>query len=66
MGASRRRRPYSLKAITSLTEPFADIAIDPSISDQIDWEVELAVVMASAAPTSSALAGWIMSSATPC
>jgi 2-keto-4-pentenoate hydratase/2-oxohepta-3-ene-1,7-dioic acid hydratase in catechol pathway len=33
------------KAITSLTEPFADIAIDPSISDQIDWEVELAVVI---------------------
>jgi 2-keto-4-pentenoate hydratase/2-oxohepta-3-ene-1,7-dioic acid hydratase in catechol pathway len=33
------------KAITSLTEPFADIAIDPSISDQIDWEVELAVII---------------------
>jgi 2-keto-4-pentenoate hydratase/2-oxohepta-3-ene-1,7-dioic acid hydratase in catechol pathway len=33
------------KAITSLTEPFADIAIDPSISDQIDWEAELAVVI---------------------
>lgn len=33
------------KAITSLTEPFADIAIDPSISDKIDWEVELAVVV---------------------
>jgi 2-keto-4-pentenoate hydratase/2-oxohepta-3-ene-1,7-dioic acid hydratase in catechol pathway len=33
------------KAITSLTEPFADIAIDPSISDEIDWEVELAVVI---------------------
>lgn len=33
------------KAITSLTEPFADIAIDSSISDQIDWEVELAVVI---------------------
>jgi 2-keto-4-pentenoate hydratase/2-oxohepta-3-ene-1,7-dioic acid hydratase in catechol pathway len=33
------------KAITSLTEPFADIAIDPSISDRIDWEVELAVVI---------------------
>jgi 2-keto-4-pentenoate hydratase/2-oxohepta-3-ene-1,7-dioic acid hydratase in catechol pathway len=33
------------KAITSLTEPFADIAIDPSISDKIDWEVELAVVI---------------------
>lgn len=33
------------KAITSLTEPFADIVIDPSISDKIDWEVELAVVI---------------------
>ncbi|TMC51692.1 MAG: fumarylacetoacetate hydrolase family protein [Chloroflexi bacterium] len=33
------------KAITSLTEPFADIAIDPAISDKIDWEVELAVVI---------------------
>jgi 2-keto-4-pentenoate hydratase/2-oxohepta-3-ene-1,7-dioic acid hydratase in catechol pathway len=33
------------KAITSLTEPFADIAIDPSISDKIDWEVELAVII---------------------
>ena len=33
------------KAITSLTEPHADIAIDPHISDKIDWEVELAVVI---------------------
>lgn len=33
------------KAITSLTEPFADIVIDPAISDQMDWEVELAVVV---------------------
>ena len=33
------------KAITSLTEPFADIAIDRSVSDKIDWEVELAVVI---------------------
>jgi 2-keto-4-pentenoate hydratase/2-oxohepta-3-ene-1,7-dioic acid hydratase in catechol pathway len=33
------------KAITSLTEPFADIAIDASVSDKIDWEVELAVVI---------------------
>ncbi len=33
------------KAITSLTEPFADIAIDPAISDKIDWEVELALVI---------------------
>ena len=33
------------KAITSLTEPFADIVIDPGISDKIDWEVELGVVI---------------------
>ena len=33
------------KAITSLTEPYADIAIDPSVSDKLDWEVELAVVI---------------------
>ena len=33
------------KAITSLTEPNADIAIDPRISDKIDWEVELAIVI---------------------
>jgi 2-keto-4-pentenoate hydratase/2-oxohepta-3-ene-1,7-dioic acid hydratase in catechol pathway len=33
------------KAITSLTEPFADIVVDPAISSDIDWEVELAVVI---------------------
>ena len=33
------------KAITSLTEPFADIAIDAAVSEKIDWEVELAVVI---------------------
>jgi 2-keto-4-pentenoate hydratase/2-oxohepta-3-ene-1,7-dioic acid hydratase in catechol pathway len=33
------------KAITSLTDPFADIAIDLSVSGRIDWEVELAVVI---------------------
>ncbi|GAC1638348.1 MAG: fumarylacetoacetate hydrolase family protein [Candidatus Dormibacteraceae bacterium] len=33
------------KAITSLTEPFADIVIDPSISDKLDWEVELAILI---------------------
>jgi len=36
------------KAITSLTDPFADIAIDTSISDKIDWEVELGVVIGKA------------------
>ena len=33
------------KAITSLTEPYADIAIDPAISQTIDWEAELALVI---------------------
>jgi 2-keto-4-pentenoate hydratase/2-oxohepta-3-ene-1,7-dioic acid hydratase in catechol pathway len=33
------------KAVTSLTDPFADIVIDPEVSDKIDWEVELAVVI---------------------
>jgi len=33
------------KAITSITGPYDDIAIDPSISDQLDWEVELGVVI---------------------
>jgi 2-keto-4-pentenoate hydratase/2-oxohepta-3-ene-1,7-dioic acid hydratase in catechol pathway len=33
------------KAITSLADPFAEIAIDPAISDKIDWEVELALVV---------------------
>jgi 2-keto-4-pentenoate hydratase/2-oxohepta-3-ene-1,7-dioic acid hydratase in catechol pathway len=33
------------KAITSLTEPNADITIDPNLSTKIDWEVELAVVI---------------------
>ena len=36
------------KALTSLTEPHADIAIDAQISDKIDWEVELAVVIGKA------------------
>jgi 2-keto-4-pentenoate hydratase/2-oxohepta-3-ene-1,7-dioic acid hydratase in catechol pathway len=44
---SREPSPPTIftKAITSLTEPFADIVIDPSVSDKIDWEVELAVVI---------------------
>lgn len=33
------------KAITSITEPYADITIDPNLSTKIDWEVELAVVV---------------------
>jgi 2-keto-4-pentenoate hydratase/2-oxohepta-3-ene-1,7-dioic acid hydratase in catechol pathway len=33
------------KAITSVTGPHDDIAIDPTVSDKIDWEVELGVVI---------------------
>ena len=33
------------KAITSITGPYDDIPIDPAISDEIDWEVELGVVI---------------------
>jgi 2-keto-4-pentenoate hydratase/2-oxohepta-3-ene-1,7-dioic acid hydratase in catechol pathway len=33
------------KAITSLTKPFADIAIDPAVSNKIDWEVELGLIV---------------------
>jgi len=33
------------KAITSITGPYDDIAIDPSVSNKIDWEVELGVVI---------------------
>ena len=33
------------KAITSITGPYDDIAIDPAISDNMDWEVELGVVI---------------------
>jgi 2-keto-4-pentenoate hydratase/2-oxohepta-3-ene-1,7-dioic acid hydratase in catechol pathway len=45
--AGREPSPPTIftKAITSLTEPYADIAIDPHVSDKIDWEVELAIVI---------------------
>ena len=33
------------KAITSITGPYADIPIDPAVSEKIDWEVELGVVI---------------------
>src|SRR6266496_2564390 len=33
------------KAITTIAGPNADIAIDPAVSEQIDWEVELGVVI---------------------
>jgi 2-keto-4-pentenoate hydratase/2-oxohepta-3-ene-1,7-dioic acid hydratase in catechol pathway len=33
------------KAITSITGPHDDIPIDPGVSEEIDWEVELGVVI---------------------
>ena len=33
------------KAITSITGPYDDIAIDPELSAEVDWEAELAVVI---------------------
>jgi 2-keto-4-pentenoate hydratase/2-oxohepta-3-ene-1,7-dioic acid hydratase in catechol pathway len=36
------------KAITSITGPNDDIPIDPAVSDEIDWEVELGVVIGKA------------------
>jgi 2-keto-4-pentenoate hydratase/2-oxohepta-3-ene-1,7-dioic acid hydratase in catechol pathway len=51
--AAASKRHYKLpehpvvftKAVTSITGPYADITLDPQISTQIDWEVELAVVI---------------------
>jgi 2-keto-4-pentenoate hydratase/2-oxohepta-3-ene-1,7-dioic acid hydratase in catechol pathway len=33
------------KAITTITGPYSDIPINPAVSDKIDWEVELGVVI---------------------
>jgi 2-keto-4-pentenoate hydratase/2-oxohepta-3-ene-1,7-dioic acid hydratase in catechol pathway len=33
------------KAVTSLTGPYADIPFDPQVSSDIDWEVELGVII---------------------
>jgi 2-keto-4-pentenoate hydratase/2-oxohepta-3-ene-1,7-dioic acid hydratase in catechol pathway len=33
------------KAITTIAAPHASIAIDPAVSDEIDWEVELGLVI---------------------
>ena len=32
------------KAVTSIAGPYDDIVIDPSVSTQVDWEVELGVI----------------------
>jgi 2-keto-4-pentenoate hydratase/2-oxohepta-3-ene-1,7-dioic acid hydratase in catechol pathway len=33
------------KAVTSITGPFDDIAVDGAVTSQVDWEVELGVVV---------------------
>jgi 2-keto-4-pentenoate hydratase/2-oxohepta-3-ene-1,7-dioic acid hydratase in catechol pathway len=33
------------KAVTTVNGPYADIPFDPKVSEQVDWEVELAVVI---------------------
>ena len=39
------RPVFFTKATTTVNGPFADIPFDASVSEQIDWEVELAVVI---------------------
>src|SRR5205814_2159673 len=53
------------KAITSLTEPYAEIAMDPQASDKIDWEVELAAVIEWASKGMTLPAGAIIATGTP-
>jgi 2-keto-4-pentenoate hydratase/2-oxohepta-3-ene-1,7-dioic acid hydratase in catechol pathway len=36
------------KAVTTVNGPYADIPFDPTVSQEIDWEVELAVVIGTA------------------
>jgi 2-keto-4-pentenoate hydratase/2-oxohepta-3-ene-1,7-dioic acid hydratase in catechol pathway len=36
---------FFTKAITSIAGPYDEIRIDPAVSDKIDWEVELGVVV---------------------
>lgn len=51
--AAASKRKYKLpehpvvftKAVTSVTGPYADIPFEPHVSSQIDWEVELGVVI---------------------
>ena len=33
------------KAVTSVTGPYAEVVIDPAVTSQVDWEVELGVVI---------------------
>ena len=47
-GKSAQPPTIFTKAITSITAPYADIAIDPTISVDIDWEVELGLVIGKA------------------
>lgn len=36
------------KAVTAVTGPYSDISFDPSVSEKLDWEVELAVIVRAA------------------
>lgn len=36
------------KAVTAVTGPYSDISFDPSVSEKMDWEVELAVIVRAA------------------
>lgn len=36
---------FFTKATTAVTGPYADVALDPTVTQQLDWEVELAVVI---------------------
>jgi 2-keto-4-pentenoate hydratase/2-oxohepta-3-ene-1,7-dioic acid hydratase in catechol pathway len=48
VAASVQRPPYPsifTKANTAVNAPFGDIPYDPNLSEQLDWEVELALVI---------------------
>ena len=44
-GSSAQPPTVFTKAMTTIAGPYDDIPIDPAVSDQIDWEVELGVVI---------------------
>jgi 2-keto-4-pentenoate hydratase/2-oxohepta-3-ene-1,7-dioic acid hydratase in catechol pathway len=39
------RPVFFTKATTAINSPFGDILVDPRVSEQVDWEVELGVVI---------------------
>jgi 2-keto-4-pentenoate hydratase/2-oxohepta-3-ene-1,7-dioic acid hydratase in catechol pathway len=44
-GVEAQRPTVFTKAQTSVTGPFDDIVVDSAVSSQVDWEVELAVII---------------------